>query len=175
VTNLFSVDLDGALEHIRQSPADVGTLDMIALRPSLGTRRVVEVGELDAVVGLVGDSWSTRRRVDPDAQLNLMNARMAALLAPDDHGRALAGDQLYVDIDFTLANLPAGTRLQIGDAVIEITAKPHAGCKKFSRYFGPEMTRFVNSVEGKRLRLRGVCARVVQGGAIRRGDVVTKL
>ncbi|HEX4906642.1 MAG TPA: MOSC domain-containing protein [Acidimicrobiales bacterium] len=175
MTNLFSTDLDEGLAHIRRSPADVGTLDMIVRRPSVGTREVVEVAELDTVVGLVGDSWATRERVDPEAQLNVMNARMAALLAPDEHGRALAGDQLYLDIDFTEANLPAGTRLQIGDAVIEITAKPHTGCKKFAARFGAEMTRFVNTGEGKRLRLRGVCAKVVRGGAIRRGDTVTKL
>ena len=175
MTNLFSTDLDAGIEHIRRSPKDVGTLDMIVRRPSVGTREVVEVAELDTVVGLVGDSWATRERVDPEAQLNIMNARMAALLAPDEHGRALAGDQLYLDIDFTVANLPAGTRLQIGDAVIEITAKPHTGCKKFAARFGAEMTRFVNTGEGKRLRLRGVCAKVVSGGTIRRGDAVTKL
>lgn len=175
MTNLFSTDLDEALEHIRRSPADAGTLDLIVRRPSVGTREVVEVAELDTVVGLVGDSWATRERVDPDAQLNIMNARMAALLAPDEHGRALAGDQLYLDIDFTMANLPAGTRLQVGEAVIEITAKPHTGCKKFAARFGAEMTRFVNTGEGKRLRLRGVCAKVVRGGPIRRGDAVTKL
>ena len=175
MTNLFSTDLDEGLEHVRRSPTDVGTLDMIVLRPSPGTREVVEVGELDVELGLVGDSWATRDRVDPEAQLNIMNARMAALLAPDEHGRALAGDQLYLDIDFTLENLPAGTRLQVGDAVIEITAKPHTGCKKFAARFGPEMTRFVNTGEGKRLRLRGVCAKVVVGGTVRRGDTVTKL
>ena len=175
MTNLFTPDLDEGLAHIRQSPTDVGTLDMIVLRPSRGTRQLVEVGELDVELGLVGDSWSTRERVDPEAQLNIMNARMATLLAPDEHGRALAGDQLYLDIDFTRENLPAGTRLQVGDAVIEITAKPHTGCKKFVGWFGAEMTRFVNTGEGHRLRLRGVCAKVVQSGTIRRGDTVTKL
>ena len=175
MTNLFSPDLDEGLEHIRRSPADAGTLDLIVRRPSVGTREIVEVAELDVVVGLVGDSWATRERVDPEAQLNVMNARMAALLAPDEHGRALAGDQLYLDLDLTVANLPAGTRLRIGDAVIEITAKPHTGCKKFAARFGAELTRFVNTAEGKRLRLRGVCAKVVRSGTIRRGDAVTKL
>ena len=175
MTNLFSPDLDEGLAHIRRSPADAGTLDLIVRRPSVGTREVVEVAELYVVVGLVGDSWATRDRVDSEAQLNVMNARMAALLAPYEHGRALAGDQLYLDLDVTVANLPAGTRLRIGDAVIEITAKPHTGCKKFAARFGAELTRFVNTGEGKRLRLRGVCAKVVTGGTIRRGDGVTKL
>lgn len=175
MANLFSSDLDEGLDHIRRSPTDLGTLEMIVRRPSLGTREVLEAAQLDTAVGLVGDSWSTRERVDPDAQLNVMNARMAALLSPDEHGRALAGDQLYLDLDLTRENLPVGTRLQVGDAVIEITAKPHTGCKKFSRHFGPEVTRFVNTGEGKRLRLRGACAKVVEGGTIRRGDEVRKL
>jgi hypothetical protein len=176
VTNLFAPDLEFALDHIRQSPGDAGTLDMIVRRPAPGAREVVEVGELSTAVGLVGDSWSTRERVDPDAQLNVMNARIAAVLAPDEMGRALAGDQLYVDIDLSDANLPPGSRLRIGDtAVIEITPKPHTGCKKFAARFGPEMTRFVNTGEGKRLHLRGVCAKVVTPGTIRRGDTITKL
>src|SRR3954471_385018 len=126
---------------------------MIGRRPEVGARELLELGELDTTVGLVGDSWGTRERVDPDAQLNVMNARMAMLLAPDEHGRALAGDQLYLDIDLSDANLPAGSRLRIGDAVIEITPKPHTGCKKFSARFGPEMTRFVNTGPGKELHL----------------------
>jgi hypothetical protein len=175
VTNLFAPDLEDGLAIIKASPLDGGTLDMIVRRPSVGHREVVEVAELDTTVGLAGDSWSLRERVDPDAQLNIMNARMAVLLAPDEMGRALAGDQLYLDLDMTETNLPAGTRLRIGDAVIEVTAKPHTGCKKFAARFGPEMTRFVNVGEGKRLRLRGICAKVVAGGTIRRGDAVTKL
>ena len=175
MTNLFSADLESGLAHIKASPADAGTLDMIVRRPAVGLREVLEVGELDTTVGLVGDSWGTRERVDPDAQLNVMNARMATLLAPDVEGRSLAGDQLYLDIDLSDANLPAGSRLRIGEAVIEITPKPHTGCKKFAERFGAEMTRFVNTGEGKRLHLRGVCAKVVEGGTIRLGDAVTKV
>jgi hypothetical protein len=176
VTNLFAPDLESALDHIRSAPRDRGTVEMIVRRPAPARREVLETAELDTSVGLVGDSWSTRDRVDADAQLNIMNSRMAMLLAPDEMGVALAGDQLYLDLDFTDENLPAGSRLRIGDvAVIEITPKPHTGCKKFAARFGPETTRFVNTGEGKRLHLRGVCAKVVAGGTIRRGDIVTKL
>lgn len=176
MTNLFAPDLTTALDHIRQSPTDGGTLELIVRRPSPGTRELLDAGELSTTAGLVGDSWSTRQRVDPDMQLNIMNSRMASLLAPDEHGIALAGDNLYVDLELTWRNLPAGTQLRIGDtAVIEVTPAPHTGCKKFSARFGPEMTRFVNVGTGKELRLRGICAKVVAGGTIRRGDAVTKL
>jgi hypothetical protein len=170
-----TVDLEAGLDFIRASPADGGTLEMIVRRPAVGEREVLETGTLDTEVGLVGDSWKDRERVDPDAQLNVMNARIAKLLAADDATRALAGDQLYLDIDLSDDNLPPGSRLQVGEAVIEITPKPHTGCAKFASRFGPETTRFVNTGEGKRLHLRGVCAKVIEAGTIRRGDPVTKL
>lgn len=168
-------ELEGQLDHIRSSPADGGTLTMIVRRPVVGEREVLEAGELDPSVGLVGDSWNARERVDPDAQLNVMNARIAALLAPDEPGRAQAGDQLYLDIDLSDDNLPVGSRLRVGNAVIEITPKPHTGCAKFAARFGADVTRFVNTGEGKRLHLRGVCAKVIEPGTITRGDPVTKV
>jgi MOSC domain-containing protein YiiM len=104
-----------------------------------------------------------------------MNARVAALVAQDPDRWALAGDQLYLDLDLSEDNLPPGARLALGAAVLEITAEPHTGCKKFSARFGLDASRFVNSPEGKRLNLRGVNAKVVQAGTIRVGDVARKL
>jgi MOSC domain-containing protein YiiM len=108
-------------------------------------------------------------------QLNVMNARAALLAAAGDPDRRpLAGDQLYLDLDISHENLPPGTRLAIGEAVIEVTEQPHNGCAKFTKRFGAEVVRFFNSPEGKALRLRGLNARVVVPGAIRRGDPVRK-
>jgi MOSC domain-containing protein YiiM len=107
-------------------------------------------------------------------QLNVMNARAVALVAHDRERWALAGDQLYVDLDLSTDNLPPGTRLALGTAVIEVTAQPHTGCKKFVARFGAEAVKFVNSPLGKQLRLRGMNARVVRPGVIRAGDVVRK-
>jgi MOSC domain-containing protein YiiM len=171
-----TTDYEARLDYIRAAPADWGTVAMIVRRPAMGEREILLEGELDTTVGLVGDSWAERAKVDPDAQLNVMPARAVEVLAPDDvDKRALAGDQLYLDIDFSDANLPVGSLLQVGAAVIEITPKPHTGCAKFAARFGPEATRFVNTGEGKRLHLRGVCAKVVTGGVVRVGDPVTKL
>lgn len=173
---LFESDhLETGLDYIRSAPKDEGTLAMIVSRPAVGEREVLLEGELDTSVGLVGDSWSQRAKVDPDAQLNVMSARAIEVVSPDVKRRPLAGDQLYLDIDLSDENLPPGSRLRIGDAVIEITPKPHTGCAKFAARFGPEATRFVNTGEGKRLHLRGVCAKVVESGTIRVGDRVTKL
>ena len=175
-------ELRAGLAHIEEAPNDRGVLRLIVRRPTVGAREAVHEAQLDEAVGLVGDSWHTRsswwrkrRSPNPDAQITIMNARAIALVAQSDDRWPLAGDQLYVDLDLSEENLPAGTRLAIGSAMIEVTAEPHTGCGKFAARFGVDATKFVNSKEGRRLHLRGINAKVVQGGIIRVGDVAKKV
>lgn len=171
-------ELTAALPHIEAAPAETGTLDLIVRRPAIDEREVLDVGELDLAEGLVGDTWKDRgsRRTEdggphPDMQLNVMSSRVVDLIAGSRDRWALAGDQLYVDLDVSEANLPAGTRLRLGEvAVIEVTDQPHLGCAKFTQRFGLEAHRWVNSPEGKKLHLRGINAKVVVPGTIRAGD-----
>jgi Uncharacterized protein conserved in bacteria len=174
-------ELENGLADVQESPADGGIVELIVRRPAENEREVLSEASLDLVEGLVGDGWMARgsgstpdQRSHPDAQLTLMNARVIALLAGDPDRRALAGDQLYVDLDLSVDNLPPGTRVHLGTAVIEVTAKPHTGCAKFAARFGSDALRFVNSDVGRALRLRGVNARVVQNGTVRVGDAVRK-
>lgn len=172
-----------ALDPVISAPSDSGELRLIVRRPAVDEREVVTEAMLDEVEGLVGDTWRQRpssrmpdkKSPHPDMQLNIMNSRAAELIAGDESRWPLAGDQLYVDLDLSGENLPPGTRLAIGDALIEVTAQPHTGCAKFSARFGSDMLRLVNSPEGRRLNLRGINARVVRGGRIRKGDVVRKV
>ena len=173
--------LQAGLDQILQAPKDQGALRLIVRRPAVGERQVLPEGQLDLTEGLVGDTWRFRgsRRTDdgsshPDMQLNIMSARVIAMLADEDRW-ALAGDQLYIDLDLSSANLPPGTHLAIGSAIIVVTDQPHTGCGKFVERFGVDAMRFVNSPVGRELRLRGLNARVVQPGVIRAGDMVTKL
>jgi hypothetical protein len=175
-------ELEAGLEDIRRSPVDDGVLELLVRRPAVGAREVLEEGELTLREGLVGDNWATRgspRTADgaanPEMQLNVMNARVIALVAQDRGRWQLAGDELYVDLDLSEENLPPGTRLALGSAVIEVTAQPHTGCKKFVERFGSDAVQFVNSPLGKRLRLRGLNAKVVRPGVIRVGDRVRKV
>jgi hypothetical protein len=171
-------ELEAGLDEIRRAPADRGVLRLIVRRPEVNAREVIEEGELDPAVGLVGDRWGARGSVrtrNRDMQLNIMNARAIALVAQSTDRWALAGDQLFLDLDLSTENLPAGTRLALGSAVIEVTEQAHTGCGKFGARFGSDAVKFVNSPEGKQLRLRGLNAKVVQPGVIRVGDVVTKL
>jgi hypothetical protein len=175
-------ELEAGLEHIRQSPRDHGLLQMIVRRPAVDEREVLDVGELDVLHGLAGDTWNVRgssKSADggphPEMQINIMNARAISLVAQHQDRWQLAGDQLYIEMDLSLDNLPAGTRLSLGSAVIEVTAPPHTGCQKFVSRFGLDAMKFVNSAVGRQLNLRGINAKVVQSGLIRVGDVIRKL
>jgi MOSC domain-containing protein YiiM len=168
-------ELDAGVDHVRSSPGDGGVVELVVRRPSEGQREILDVGELALDEGLVGDRWSKSLAPNPEAQLTLMNARATDLVAGTRERWPLAGDQLYVDLDLSVANLPAGTRLAIGSAVVEITAEPHTGCAKFTERFGPAAIRLVNQPPGRELRLRGANARVVEPGTVRPGDSVRKL
>src|ERR1051326_1159080 len=179
---LTTAELEAGLEHIRQSPKSNGVLELIVCRPEKGERKILDEGLLDLEKGLVGDNWRSRGSTsmpegsaNPETQITVMNARCIALLAQERSRWALAGDQLFVDLDLSLENLPPGTQLAIGSAIIEITPPPHTGCKKFVSRFGLEAMQFVNSPTGRQLNLRGVNARVRQGGTVKTGDSTVKV
>jgi MOSC domain-containing protein YiiM len=165
--------LDSGLPEILDSPRETGVLALIVKRPSVDERKTVEVGTLSVSDGLEGDNWKLRRNPHPEMQLNIMNARVAALVAQDPSRWQLAGDQLYVDLDLSLQNLPPGSQLRVGAALVEVTAIPHRGCRKFVARFGRAAMEFVNSEVGRQLNLRGINAKVIDGGGIKVNDTVT--
>lgn len=182
MTHRTTEELLVGLDHIRASPADDGELAMVIRRPAEDEREILDVAELSVDEGVVGDNWSQRssRRSDdgrphPDMQLNIMNCRVTDLVATSRDRWALAGDQLYLDFDISAENVPPGTQLAIGTAVVEVTDQPHTGCAKFTQRFGLDAHRFVNSAEFHDLNLRGINARVAQPGEIRPGDRIKKV
>lgn len=168
------------IDEVRASPADGGRVELITRRPEVDAREVLPEAMLDPDVGLVGDNWATKPSLatgapNPLAQLTLMNSRSAALVAGEPERWPLAGDQFYVDLDLSYRNLPPGARLKLGEAVIEVTEEPHRGCGKFAARFGVDALKLVNSAVGRELNLRGINARVIARGVVRRGDLVVKV
>lgn len=180
--HLSMEELEAGLDEIKKSPKDKGVLELIVCRPEENKREVLEKGEISTELGLIGDNWKTRgssRTNDgfghPEMQLNIMNARAIALIAQDKKRWKLAGDQLYIDLEISDENLPAGSQLKIGTAIIEVTSIPHNGCKKFTERFGIDAVKFVNSPIGKELHLRGINAKVIKSGNISVGDIAEKI
>lgn len=181
MTPATSAQLAELLDHVAGAPSDVGTVELVVARPAIGERIVRDRGELRPGVGLVGDNYLERGSgrpdggpADPLAELNVMSARaLEAVAGPDRANWPPAGDQLIVDFDLSEGNCPAGTRLAVGTAVIEVTPKPHNGCAKFADRYGIDAARWVNT--RKDLRLRGICAVVVSAGTVATGDTVSKI
>ena len=173
-------EVEAGLGGIRSAPRDEGVVQLIVRRPAVDECEVVEEAELDLEHGLVGDNWESRGRsggrpANTDAQITVTSARAVALVARSRDRWPLAGDQLYVDLDLSRENVPPGTRLAIGSAVLEVTPAPHTGCKKFAARFGLEALKVFDTEEGLALNLRGINARVVVPGTVRAGDAVRKL
>jgi hypothetical protein len=180
--HLTTSELDAGLDLILKSPKNEGRLEMIVRRPDIDKREILEVGQLHINEGLLGDTWKMRKSSrtpdgspHPDMQLNIMNSRVIALIAQDKDRWQLAGDQLFVDLDLSEENMPPGTQLSLGSALIEVTNQPHRGCDKFMQRFGKEALKWVNSEVGKQLHLRGINAKVLKSGNIEIGNIVKKL
>jgi hypothetical protein len=182
MTHRSLAELEDGLDHVRDAPSDEGIVRLIVRRPGPREREVLDEGELDVELGLVGDAWVARPtrgsdRPSPWSQVTIMNARFAELIAgdPGPDSWAQAGDQLYLDLDVSIENLPAGMWLELGEARLEIQPQPHTGCAAFSERFGSDALRLANSEAGRALRLRGANTVVVRSGVVRLGDVVRKV
>ena len=164
-----------------RSPTEDGTIEMIVCRPATDERRVLPEGVLDTVHGLRGDTWEARGaasadgNADPLRQITVMNSRVLAAVAGERDRWQLAGDQLIVDLDLSMDSLPAGSRLQIGEAVAVVTEPPHTGCAKFAGRFGADALAWANGGAGRRQRRRGMYVRVLASGTVRQGDAIRKI
>jgi MOSC domain-containing protein YiiM len=182
IKHLSTPDLEAGLSNVINSPKNHSVLDMIVSRPEEDAREVMELADLDMEVGLVGDTWQDRPsarsgdgKAHPDMQITLMNSRVADLVAQTKERWPLSGDQLFADLDLSKSNVPPGTRISVGNAILEATDQPHTGCKKFASRFGADALKLISSDVGKELQLRGINLKVVQAGEIKPGDLVKKL
>jgi MOSC domain-containing protein YiiM len=175
VERLYNMEnVSHILNAVRASPQDAGVLKLIVLRLPKDERRTPMRATITTDSGVEGDRWRLKANANPSSQVSVMNARFLEAIAGESKRMNLAGDNLIVDLDLAESNLAVGSRLRIGQAVIEVTDCPHTGCSKFERRYGKAMLDLANSPEGCALRLRGLYARVIQGGEVRLGDTIHK-
>jgi hypothetical protein len=182
MTVIDDLPFEAHLDRVRAAPRDTGRVEVIVRRPLRGERDLVQEAQLDTELGLVGDGWLARGSrhtidgaADPACQLTLISTRVLAAIEPDRGRWPLAGDQVYVDFDLSVESLPAGSRLQVGTAQIEISEKPHTGCARFSERFGVDALRWISTPVGKAHRMRGLNARIVRSGTVQVGDTVRRV
>lgn len=166
-------EIERRLAAVGPSECDKGTVETLCLRPARNERH-----EVDAIVftvdgGAVGDMWQTYHDRVEKEQVALINSRILRAIEPDHDKALLAGDQMFVDFDLSERNLPVGSHIQVGNAVLEITDEPHPGCAKFTKRFGKEAYQWTHQHPEE--RRRGAYSRVVRGGSVRKGDKIIKL
>lgn len=164
--------LESRLAAYGRGPQDEGRVALIVRKGEGGRREMPERVRLTPEEGVPGDAWGRQLEPNPEAQVTVMELGVARLVA-NGQPLPLAGDNLVFDLDLSRANLPAGARLRVGDALLEVTPKPHNGCKKFHARFGADALRFVARPELRDRNLRGIHLRVVEAGEVAVGDRVT--
>ena len=182
VNHLDTDGLEAGIDYILDTPDDKGLVRMIVSRPETGIRKILKSASLDTIEGLIGDNWKDRgssstsdKSADPETQITIMNSRVIELIAHSSDRWKLAGDQLFIEIDISRNNLPPGSKLKVGSAIIEVSGKPHTGCQKFSQRFGLDALKFVSTPMARELCFRGINARVMKSGIVTVGDIVNKV
>jgi hypothetical protein len=167
-------EMEAEILRLGPGPRDGGSVEMIVFRLPGEGRATPNNAFVSPEGGLHGDRWVLQPERNPGAQITLLNADVAQAVAGSRDRVPLAGDNLIVRLDLGEENLPVGTRLRIGEALLEVTAVPHTGCDKFRRRFGEAALRLVNQKEHRSRKLRGIYVRVIESGRISVGDPIQK-
>ena len=168
------LDLESLLGAACRSPKDGGILKHIVLRLPNEQRATPSQAVLTCTGGVIGDTWGAKPGRSTDRQISVINSRFLEAIAGTTDRMPSSGDNLIVDLDLHVNNLPVGARLRAGEAVLEVTNHPHTGCVKFERRYGKAALDLTNTPEGLAARLRGLLVRVIQGGEVRVGDTIHK-
>ncbi len=160
-----------ALEARPPAATGVGRVAGIVRRVEGGIRESLGRTRLTREDGVPGDAWGRAANRDVSAQITVMEADIASLIA-NGQSHELFGDQLFVTIDLSAAVLPTGSRVRVGTAMLEVTPLPHNGCQKFRARFGTDALKLVVMKELRHRNLRGIYMTVVEDGDAAVGDAV---
>ena len=177
--------LDKPINYNQSSPRDNGVVKLLVIRPETHVRTLPNAVVVSVEQGVVGDKWEAECTIklengksNPDLQIAIINTKVIKEIAQSDFDMdrlALAGDNIYADLNLCEENMPVGQQIQIGNTLLEVTPFPHFGCKKFSERYSVEDLKVVNSTAGKPQHLRGIYVKVIKNGSISIGESIKKI
>jgi hypothetical protein len=174
--------LMAALPFVMAAPADNAPVRQLCFRPDRHARSFPDQLALTRAAGIPGDRWLAEPWLrlpdgapDPDIQVSILPARVLDLIWKPGDTAPHPGDPIIADMDLSLANLPPGTLVQAGSAVLRVSALFNDGCVKWKARYGADAKDWITAPGHPALRLRGILCAVVQDGAVRIGDRLQKL
>ena len=155
-----------------QPMRDRGTLSLIVSRGFMGKRNTPDRVTLTPDGGVPNDTWFREQPEKRVAQLSVMRIDVCRMFA-NGQDPAIAGDNLLIDLDLSDENLPCGSQLRLGGALLEVTPEPHDGCLKFKQRFGADALRMTATHRSQ--HLRGIYMKTIEAGEITVGDPIEVL
>ncbi|MFT5632095.1 MAG: hypothetical protein ACI9HB_003282 [Gammaproteobacteria bacterium] len=175
-------ECEDALSTILAAPKSGAIVEQLCLRPGFSERSFPELLELTVAGGIIGERWTKAPWLtlsdgtpDPRIQVSILSKRVMDLCWRDRENTHHPGDTMIVDMDLGVENLPNGTRLGIGSAVVEVSDKFNTACIKWQGRYGAESLRWLNLRKNRDYRLRGILCRIVQDGVVRLGDELARV
>jgi hypothetical protein len=175
-------DLRAGMPHVLAAPKSDAPITMLCFRSDFGMREFPEHLTMTRAGGIPGERWLNHPWLklpdgspDPRIQVSILPLRVLDLVWRDRVGTVHPGDTIVADLDMTQANLPAGTLLQAGTAVLRVSDEPNDGCVKWKARYGAAAMDWIVAPEHAGLRLRGVLCSIEQDGVVAGADRIKVL